>query len=104
MTWLDSAILGIVQGLTEFLPISSDGHLSIVQKFLDWWSGRSQSGAENLFFVVMVHLGTLAAILVYYRRIGMGAGRGLLGATDLGPDFERRSLLRTGVLAVIATI
>ena len=104
MTWLDSAILGIVQGLTEFLPISSDGHLSIVQKFLDWWAGRSQSGAENLFFIVMVHLGTLTAILVYYRRIGVDAARGLLGATDLGHDFERRNLVRTGVLAVIATI
>ena len=52
MSWLDALILGIVQGLTEFLPISSDGHLSITEKFLAWRSGHSQTGEENLFFVV----------------------------------------------------
>jgi len=105
MSWLDSLILGIVQGITEFLPISSDGHLSITQKFLDYRSGRSQTGAENLFFVVMVHLGTLAAILLYYyRKVGVESARGLLGSAGVAPGYDRPSLIRTGVLAVIATI
>jgi undecaprenyl-diphosphatase len=104
MSWLDALILGIVQGLTEFLPISSDGHLSITQKFLAWRSGHSQSGEENLFFVVMVHLGTLAAILVYYRKVGIEAARGLLGAKDVAPGFDRASVIRAGLLAILATI
>ena len=89
MSWLDALILGIVQGLTEFLPISSDGHLAITQKFLAWRSGQAQSGEENLFFVVMVHLGTLCAILVYYREVGLEAARGLLGSRDVRPGFDR---------------
>ena len=104
MIWLNDVILGIVQGITEFLPISSDGHLSITQKFLDWLQGRSQTGAENLFFVVMVHLGTLAAILIYYRKIGREAVRGFLKAPDVGPDYTRASVIRTCALAVVATI
>jgi undecaprenyl-diphosphatase len=104
MSWLDAIILGIVQGITEFLPISSDGHLSITQKFLNWLAGRSENGAENLFFVVMVHLGTLAAILVYYRKIGVEATRGFLGAADVAPEYQRSSVIRTCLLAVLATI
>ncbi len=104
MIWINDIILGIVQGLTEFLPISSDGHLSITQKFLDWMQGRSQTGAENLFFVVMVHLGTLAAILIYYRKVGLNATRGFLGDLSVPPEFQRGAVIRTCVLAIIATI
>ena len=99
MTWLDSLILGIVQGLTEFLPISSDGHLSITQKLLDHFAGRTRSGEENLFFVVMVHMGTLAAILVYYRWVALESARGLLRGGE-----ERSGLVRLGLLAIVATL
>ena len=75
MEWLESLVLGLVQGLTEFLPISSDGHLLITQKLFAWLTGYGRSGAENLFFDVMLHVGTLAAIVVYYRPvIRTGAG------------------------------
>jgi undecaprenyl-diphosphatase len=104
MSWFDAIILGIVQGITEFLPISSDGHLSITQKFLNWLAGRSENGAENLFFVVMVHLGTLTAILFYYRKVGIEAARGFLGATDVDPVYQRSSVIRTCFHAVVATI
>ena len=104
MSWLDALILGTVQGLTEFLPISSDGHLSITQKFLAWRTGRSQTGEENLFFVVMVHLGTLCAILLYFRKVGREAARGLLGAKDLPTGYDRASVVRTCLLAILATI
>jgi undecaprenyl-diphosphatase len=104
MSWLDAIILGIVQGITEFLPISSDGHLSITEKFLNWLAGRSEDGAESLFFIVMVHLGTLAAILFYYRKVGLEAARGFVGATDVGPEYQRASVVRTCLLAVLATI
>jgi undecaprenyl-diphosphatase len=105
MSWINAIILGIVQGITEFLPISSDGHLSITQKMLDQFQGlEATAGDENLFFVVMVHLGTLAAILIYYRKIGLTATRGFFGATDVPLEYQRASVFRTCVLAVIATL
>lgn len=63
MTILDSIIQGIVQGLTEFLPVSSSGHLLISQHIL----GVKEN---NLFFSIMLHIGTLIAVLaVYYKTI-----------------------------------
>ncbi len=64
MTFFEAILLGILQGLTEFLPISSSGHLVLAQKFL----GLKE---PLVFFDVMLHLGTLAAIVVvYWRTIG----------------------------------
>ncbi len=55
-------ILGVVQGITEFLPISSSGHLVVVQKLIP---GFSQPG---ILFDVVIHLGTLFAVIFYYRK------------------------------------
>lgn len=60
MTFLEAILLGILQGLTEFLPISSSGHLVLAQTFL----GLNE---PLVFFDVMLHVGTLAAVLVVYR-------------------------------------
>lgn len=57
-------VLAIVQGLTEFLPISSDGHLAIVSPLLN--GGDTPEGMLGL--TIILHLGTLASILVYYHR------------------------------------
>ncbi len=73
--WIESLILGVVQGITEFLPVSSDGHLVVAQQIFAWLTGRPHSGEENLFFDIMLHVGTLAAILLHYRNSIM-AGRG----------------------------
>lgn len=62
MTILDAIIQGVVQGLTEFLPVSSSGHLTITQHIL----GVSE---ENLFFSVMLHIGTLAAVIAFYHQL-----------------------------------
>ncbi len=61
MTLLQAVVLGIVQGLTEFLPISSTGHLRIVPAFLGW----EDPGAA---FTAVVQLGTMAAVLLYFRK------------------------------------
>jgi undecaprenyl-diphosphatase len=61
MTLLEAILLGILQGLTEFLPISSSGHLVLAQTFL----GLKE---PLVFFDVMLHVGTLAAVLVVYRE------------------------------------
>ena len=60
MTFLEAILLGILQGLTEFLPVSSSGHLVLAQTFL----GLNE---PLVFFDVMLHVGTLAAVLVVYR-------------------------------------
>jgi undecaprenyl-diphosphatase len=57
-------VLGIVQGLTEFLPISSSGHLIIVPALLGW----HDPFITSLAFSVMLHLGTLIALLIYFGR------------------------------------
>jgi undecaprenyl-diphosphatase len=61
---IHAAILGIVQGLTEFLPISSSAHLILVPKLLGWNDPFIDSAA----FDVMLHMGTLVALLVYFWR------------------------------------
>src|ERR671928_1984064 len=60
MDALQAIVLGVVQGLTEFLPISSTGHLRIVPAFLGW----DDPGAA---FTAVVQLGTMAAVLIYFR-------------------------------------
>jgi undecaprenyl-diphosphatase len=61
MELLRAAVLGVVQGLTEFLPISSSGHLILIPWFFDWPD-------QGLAFDVGLHLGTLLALLVYFWR------------------------------------
>jgi undecaprenyl-diphosphatase len=61
-------LLGVVQGITEFLPISSDGHLVIVHSLLNDIGVKASGHTSNLEFDVMLHIGTLAAIIVVYRR------------------------------------
>ena len=61
MSILEAIILGIVQGLCEFLPVSSSGHLLMLQDLFD-------INADGRFFTVMLHLGTLIAVLIVYRK------------------------------------
>ncbi|PGT82365.1 MULTISPECIES: undecaprenyl-diphosphate phosphatase [Bacillaceae] len=62
MDWLQAIILGIIQGLTEFIPISSTGHLYLGRNFF----GLEEAG---LFLDTMLHLGTLIALVVFYKDI-----------------------------------
>lgn len=62
MSLLDAIFQAIIQGLTEFLPVSSSGHLSLYQHF----TGNSGDGA--LFFSAILHLGTLVAVFVAFRK------------------------------------
>jgi undecaprenyl-diphosphatase len=59
------AVLAVVQGITEFLPVSSDGHLAIVEPLI--WSG-SAPRPNSMDLTIVLHLGTLLSILVYYRE------------------------------------
>jgi len=99
MTILQSILLGIIQGLTEFLPISSSGHLVIVPYLFNWHIPAE----EGFVFDVLVQLGTLLAVIVYFRkdlyRIILGVINGLLHKKPFAePDS------RLGWLLVLATI
>jgi undecaprenyl-diphosphatase len=61
MELIKSIILGLVQGLSEFLPISSSGHLVLTKHFLNFYD-------ENAAFEIMVHFGTLVSVLIYFRK------------------------------------
>ena len=79
MTTLQIVILAIVQGLTEFLPISSSGHLVLVPYLVEWTD-------QGLAFDVAVHFGSLLAVCAFFREDIMGLLRG--GVRILGGDFK----------------
>ena len=69
MSIIQAIILGLTQGLTEFLPISSSGHLILVPWLLNWhWYFLPGNADLNKTFDVALHLGTLVAVLAYFRR------------------------------------
>ena len=65
MSYLSAAFLGLVQGVAEFLPISSSGHLSIFQNFLGL---NTLEDGGHVFFDLLLHLATLLAVCIFYRR------------------------------------
>jgi undecaprenyl-diphosphatase len=94
MTTFQAIVFGTVQGLTEFLPISSTAHLIL----LPWALGWPDPG---LSFDVALHLGTLIALLIYFRTDWMaliGSALGVLRGRTQGPDA------RMAMMIVVATI
>lgn len=71
MSWIEALILGIIQGLSEFLPISSSGHLEIGSVLLGVQS------EDNLLFTVVVHLATVLATIIVFRKDILGLLTGL---------------------------
>lgn len=99
MDILRAILLGIVQGLTEFLPISSSGHLIIVP----WLFGWEPFG---LAFDVALHLGTLTAVLIYFRHELIAIPRGLMRerSTLSQGRLPADPMARLGIFIVIATM
>ena len=62
MTYFEAVILGLVQGLAEFLPISSSGHLALLQQFFGIEEGNV------LLFAVLLHVGTLVSVFIVYWK------------------------------------
>ncbi len=96
MDAFQAIVLGIVQGLTEFLPISSTAHLRIVPAFAGW----EDPGAA---FTAVTQLGTMAAVLLYFRRDLLGIVRGWVGGLR---DGARRDTTewRLGWYILLGTI
>ncbi len=97
--YLTAILLGAIQGVTEFLPISSSGHLALTQRWLD----LDPASTEMLLFDVLVHCGTLIAVFFVFRlpaqRYVIRLARELRGSCR-----GRRYAWRITLLAVIATI
>src|SRR5215471_16061273 len=72
LSLLHAALLGLVEGLTEFVPVSSTGHLILV----DHWLEHGGAGADA--FEIVIQLGALGACVIYYRRVLGQLGRGLM--------------------------
>ncbi len=90
MSYIDAIILGIVQGLTEFLPISSSGHLVLCEHLLN-------AKMPGVVFELIVHVGTLLSVLVYFRR---RIARLILSIFNKSMSDERSTL----IYLVIGTI
>jgi undecaprenyl-diphosphatase len=99
MTALQALIIALLQGVTELFPVSSLGHAVILPKLLGW--DIDQHAPTFLPFLVVLHLGTAAALLLYFWRDWVGLVLAFFGA---GPLEERRAKWRLLWLIVVATI
>ncbi len=103
MNWIEALLLGLVQGVTEFLPVSSDGHLIVTAKFFSYFTGVFRTEEEDIFFFVMLHVGTLLAILAHYRKQGLAGAKGLLGSQNVPDCYQRNAVIRVGLLIAVST-
>ena len=92
--WRDF-VLGVVQGLTEFLPISSTAHLKVVPVLVGW-------GDPGVSAIAVIQLGSIAAVIAYFRVDLAGVARGISGALRRGQWREPEA--RLGIAMAIGTI
>jgi len=100
---LDALILGILQGLTEFLPISSSGHLVLAQHFL----GVDQAALdEAILFILVLHLGTVVAVLFCYWNDITGLFRSIKSDANKDenkPDSIPKKIFLMFLISIVAT-
>ena len=93
MDFLQAIILGIVEGLTEFLPVSSTGHLTITEKLL----GLSIDDDAVTAFTAVIQMGAIVAVILYFRK-DIVEHRGRLVPRDRRPGGPRRLRLPDGLV------
>ena len=99
MTILQAIILGIIQGLTEFIPVSSSGHLVLAAHFLGWEFTKSHA----FIFDVLVQWGTLFAVFAYFRQDLFNIASSFTGSLFSGKPFATLDA-RMGWFLIVATI
>ncbi|GAB5351687.1 MAG: undecaprenyl-diphosphatase [Altererythrobacter sp.] len=97
MTFLQELIIAIVQGITEFLPISSSGHLILIPKLTDFPD-------QGPLIDVAVHVGSLLAIILYFWKDVLGLARGGFASVGLGKDDEQRRLFWFVLIGTIPAV
>ncbi len=104
MSIWDAILLGLIQGISEFLPISSSGHLSIINNLF----GLNPNENGHLFFDVLLHLGTLASIMFVYWKDIVEMFYEVLGIVNLGPAAGQRKrhypAARLFLMIILATL
>ncbi len=104
MTLWEAALLGLIQGITEFLPVSSSGHLVLAQYLLGMDAGQ----ASDVTFEVFVHFGTMVSILtVYWKKVWMITRETTVAVArpaHLLEAYRRNEHFRTGVLILLTLI
>lgn len=103
MTYFEAIILGLVQGLAEFLPISSSGHLALIQGLF------GIEGESVLLFAVLLHVGTLVSVFIcYWKDIWELLVELVVTIKDLctgnGLRLDERPVRKLGVMIIVATI
>lgn len=88
MTYTQSVVLGLIQGLTEFLPVSSSGHLILTPALFGWPD-------QGLAFDAVIHLGTLGALLGYFHRDLLAMARSFLNGEAASRPPRRLALILT---------
>lgn len=94
MEWLQLILLALIQGITEFLPISSSAHLALPALLTDWQD-------QGLAFDIAVHLGTLTAVIVYFRRDIGDFATGSLRLITRGTRDDSTDLLLKLIVATV---
>ena len=104
MNFIQAILMGIVQGLSEFLPISSSAHLVFTSNFYKVFKGIEivQHSNEEIFFDIMLHFGTLIAVLIFFRKEIMEILKGLwIGVKT--KDFSNHDA-KIGLYIILGTI
>jgi len=103
MNWWESILLGFVQGLTEFLPVSSSGHLVLGQHLLGL-----QSTEGDVLFEVLLHFGTIMSVFWVYRNriwtLTSGFLSRLVHVSDWGESYTEDGQFRLGVMILITMV
>ena len=104
MNFIQAILMGIVQGLSEFLPISSSAHLVFTSNFYKVYKGIEivQTSNEEVFFDIMVHLGTLIAVLIFFRKDVINIIKAMLHALKTKDWSDREAKL--GLFIILGTI
>lgn len=103
MTYLEAIILGLVQGLTEFLPVSSSGHLTILQHFFDI------NGEKVVLFTILLHVGTLISVtFMYFKDLKELVIELFITIKDIftgkGLKLNERPIRKLGVMIIVTTL
>jgi undecaprenyl-diphosphatase len=103
-TIFQAAVIGLLQGLTEFIPVSSSAHLELAPWLFGW---DAEGFIGSLAFDVFLHLGTLLALLAYFARDWVrliGAGLASIRERSIGGDPDRRLAWLLAIATVPAAI